>query len=43
MLDGIFVLRNPKMTVYWTAKMNKIQGEIIVINYENMIARNWII
>ncbi len=26
MLDGTFVLRNPKMTVYWKAKMNKIQG-----------------
>jgi hypothetical protein len=43
LLDGAFVLRNPEMTVYWTTKMNKIQGEIIVINYENMTARCWII
>lgn len=26
LLDGNFVLRNPKMTIYWTVKMNKIQG-----------------
>lgn len=26
LLDGVFVLRNPTMTIYWTTKMNKIQG-----------------
>jgi hypothetical protein len=26
LLNGAFVLRNPSMTIYWTTKMNKVQG-----------------
>jgi hypothetical protein len=26
MLDGKFILRNNKMSIYWTVRMNKIQG-----------------
>lgn len=43
LLDGNFVLRNPKMTIYWTVKMNKIKGEITVIIYDQMLARTWVI
>ena len=34
MLDGAFVIRSPKTTVYSEIKSNKIDGEILIINYE---------
>lgn len=43
LLDGQFILRSDQFTVYWIVKMNKVCGEIVVINYESMKARVWLI
>ena len=43
LLDGQFVLRSNMMTIYWGVRANKIEGEIAVFNYKEMISRLWVI
>lgn len=41
MLDGPFVVRSPRYCIYSQAVMNKIQGEIVVIDKADRRARVW--
>jgi hypothetical protein len=41
MLDGPFVLRTPQYAIYARTNMNKIEGEIVVIERNDRMARVW--
>lgn len=41
MLDGPFVLRTPQHAIYARTNMNKIEGEIVVIERNGRMARVW--
>ena len=40
-LDGAFVIRSPFLTVYSNITMNKVDGELLVIDYESFSAQLW--
>lgn len=40
-LDGGFVIRSPSLTLYSAFVNNKIQGELILIDYESWVAQLW--
>lgn len=42
-LDGGFVIRSPLVTMYSAFVNNKIQGELLVIDYEGWVAQLWTI
>lgn len=40
-LDGPFVVRTPSLTFYSSFTNNKIQGELLIIDYNNCVAQLW--
>ena len=40
-LDGNFVIRSPKLTVYSSITNNKVNGRLVVIDYQKYIAQLW--
>lgn len=42
-LDGPFVVRTPSLTLYSSFTNNKIQGELLIIDYNNFVAQLWAI
>ena len=41
MVDGPLVVRSPKMHIHATTNMNKIVGEIVVVDLQGRKARVW--
>lgn len=41
MLDGSFAIRSPQFQIYSQTSMNKIEGEVVVIDRKNKRARVW--
>lgn len=41
MLDGSFTVRSPDLHIYSQTIMNRIQGEVVVIDRQNKRARVW--
>jgi hypothetical protein len=42
-LDGPFVMRTNNLTFYSTFNNNKFQGELLIIDYQNAVAKLWAI